>query len=195
VAEFRDQYARARVFYEQSLSIFQELGERWWTVDRFDALGKIGLASGELEQAGARYQEALALAEELADLEHLASALCGLGEVALATGNVQAARQHYHRALQVALEDPRVDTRLHTLVSLARLYAYAREPELVIELLALVRRTRLDYWSDILRGTESLLSELRSELSPEAYAAAQARGRARELGATLKELLAELETH
>jgi DNA-binding SARP family transcriptional activator len=193
VADFRGQYAQARAFHEQSLSIFQELGERWWTVDRFDALGKIALASGEIEQAGARYQEALALAEELADLEHLARALCGLGEVALATGDVQAARQGYRRALQVALEDPRADTRRHTLVSLAKLYAHDGEPEWAIELLDLVLSTRPDYWSDILRGTESLLSELRSELSPEAYASAQARGRARDLEATLRELLAELE--
>jgi tetratricopeptide (TPR) repeat protein len=193
VAYFRGQYAQAQRLDEQSLALFQELGERWWTVDRLDALGRVALAADDLERAGARYREALVLAEELADLEHLARALCGLGEVALATGDVQAAKRRYRRALQVALEDPRVDTRRYTLASLSKLYALDGEPEWVIELLGLVLSTRPDYWSNILRDTDLLLSALRSELSPEAYASARKRGRARDLEATLRELLAELE--
>jgi hypothetical protein len=40
---------------------------------------------------------------------------------------------------------------------------------------------------------DALLDRLRSELPPEAYAAAEARGRARDLEATMRELLAEFE--
>jgi hypothetical protein len=91
------------------------------------------------------------------------------------------------------MEDPRIDTSRQALVSLAKLVAYQGELEQAVELVALACHVRPGRWRDELRGVEALLEDLRSGLSPEAYAAAQARGQARGLEATLKELLAELE--
>jgi tetratricopeptide (TPR) repeat protein len=193
VAYLRGQYARAKVFQEQSLAIFRELGERQWIVGRLDALGEVALASGDLEQARTRYREALSLAEELAAMVSVERALCGLGDVALAAGDVLAARQHYRRALQVAMEAPRVDAGRRALISLAKLVAHRGKRGLAVELLTLAFDVRPDLWHETLRGTEALQGELRSGLSPEAYAAAQARGRGRDLEATLRELLADLE--
>jgi tetratricopeptide (TPR) repeat protein len=194
LAYLRGQYARAKAFHEQGLAIFRELGgQQRWLMERLNQLGEIALASRDLELAKACYQEALSLSEELADLMSVAQALCGLAEVALASGDVLGAKSRYRRALQVALEAPRVDTGRQTLVSLAKLYAYKGERELAVELVALVLNVCPDLWVDYsLRETEAFLSELRSGLSPDVHAAAQERGRARDLEATLKELLAEL---
>jgi tetratricopeptide (TPR) repeat protein len=158
-------------------------------VQRLDALGKIALATGYLEQAGARYREALALAEDLAALEHIAGALCGLGEVALAVGDVPAARRHYRRALQAALEDLRLDSGRRVLLSLAKWRVHKGERELAAEFITLTLNLRPDLGYE----AEALQRELRSALSPDVYAAAEERGRARDLETTLKELLAELE--
>jgi tetratricopeptide (TPR) repeat protein len=193
VAYFEGQYARAQGLEEQSLALFRELGERWWTVDRLDALGRIALAAGDLERAGARYREALAAAEELADLEHVAWALCGLGEVALAMEDLETARRCCRRALQVALEDARARTSRQALVSMARLHAQAGDRALAVELVALGFHAYPDRLGEEVPRAEAFLRDLRSGLSPDAYATAQARGRARELEVTLKELVAELD--
>jgi tetratricopeptide (TPR) repeat protein len=193
VAYQQGQYTRARACYEQSLVAFRRLGEQWWISLCLKALGQVALASGEIERARARYREALSMSEELADVGGIMQAQCGLGEVALAAGDVLAARPHYRRAFQASLEDPQVDTGRQALVSVARLYAHQGQRALAVELVALALHVRQGRWVEELCGTEALLSELRSELSPEAYAAAQARGRARDLEATLRELVAELE--
>jgi tetratricopeptide (TPR) repeat protein len=169
------------------------LGERIYTVIRLDSLGRVALATGDLKEARARYQEALFLAEEMADLEYAASAHCGLGAVARAAGDLLAARRCYRRALEVALEDPRVDTGRKTLVSLARLYAHVGERERAVELATLALCVRRGFWRETLLGTRALLEELRSGLSPEVYAAAQERGQACDLEATMLELLDKLE--
>jgi tetratricopeptide (TPR) repeat protein len=192
VAYIQGQYVRARAFHEQSLAISRELGDRIWMMRRLNALGEVALAARDLEQAKARYREALSSAEELAALRHITTALCGLGEVALAAGDVPAARQHYRRALQVAMEVLRADVRRQTLVSVAKWYANQEQRALAVELVALALGTSPDYWRETLRDTEALLSELRSGLSPDIYAAAEARGQARDLEATMAELLAEL---
>jgi tetratricopeptide (TPR) repeat protein len=193
VAYLRGQYARARALHEQSLAIVRQLGERMYTVIRLDSLGEVGLALGDLDRARTRYREALLLAEEMVDLEYVASAHSGLGAVALAAEDVPAARRRYRRALEVALEDPRVDTGRETLVSLAKLYAHVGERERAVELVTLAHSVPTGFWRETLLGTSALLEELRSGLSPEAYAAAQERGRARDLETTMVELLAELE--
>jgi tetratricopeptide (TPR) repeat protein len=193
VAYARGEYARARVCYAQSLAIFRELSEQSWTLRRLNDLGEISLASGDHEQAGERYREALVLAEELADLESISRAHGGLGEAAHAAGDVEAAKRCCRRALEAAMKDQCADAGLEALVSLARLAAHRGEQERAVELVALALNGRPGFWTGALRGTGALLCELRSGLSPEAYAAAQERGRARDLEATMVELLAELE--
>jgi tetratricopeptide (TPR) repeat protein len=193
VAYSRGQHSRARELYEQSLAIFRQLGEREWIVSRLRGLGKIALASGDVEQARARYREMLSLAEEQADLRHMAGSLCGLGNVALATGDVPAARRCYQRGLEVALEDPRAITDQETLGSLARWVAHKGEPERTVELLTLSLCERQILGAGLVCDVRALLADLRSRLSPEAYATARKRGRARDLEATLRELLAELQ--
>jgi tetratricopeptide (TPR) repeat protein len=193
LAYLQGEYTRARAFHEQSLVIFREMGERWWIVSGLNALGEDALAARDLEQARARCREALSLSEELADFFNMAQALCGLGEVALATGDVPAARRCYRHALQVALEDSFVGTGRRALGSVARFVAHQGEPELAVELAALVLNVRPGLWRETLHSTEAFLSELQSGLSPDVYAAAEARGRARDLEATMAELLAEFQ--
>jgi tetratricopeptide (TPR) repeat protein len=157
-----------------------------------NALGRVALASGDLEQARARYREALSSSEELADLEGIARALCGLGDVALIAGDVLDARQRFRRLLQIALKDQRESIGREALISLAKLVAH-REQERAVELVALSLCKDPGFPWQALPDAEALLGKLRSGLSPEVYATAQERGRARDLWATAEELLAELE--
>jgi hypothetical protein len=64
---------------------------------------------------------------------------------------------------------------------------------LAVELVALGFHVYPDRLGEEIPRAEAFLRELRSGLSPEAYEAARARGCARELDTTLKELVAELD--
>ena len=80
---------------------------------------------------------------------------------------------------------------LLTLVGIATLLAAEGEKERALELLALVLHHPLS-WQWTKDRAAPLVAELEAELSPEVVAAAQARGQARDLEATVAELLVEL---
>jgi hypothetical protein len=102
-------------------------------------------------------------------------------------------RRHWRTAIEVAW---RVQDRAHlpvtldALIDLATILAYENDVERAVDLLTLVcgaattdRRTETK--------AEQLVAELEARLSPARFAAAQARGRALELGAAVAAILAE----
>ena len=80
---------------------------------------------------------------------------------------------------------------LLTLVGIATLLTAEGEKERALELLALVLHHPVS-WQWTKNRAAPLVAELEAELSPEVVAAAQARGQARDLEATVAELLADL---
>jgi hypothetical protein len=74
----------------------------------------------------------------------------------------------------------------------ARLWARVGEVERAVEMAALARH-HPESVEETRDRAEELLDELRSELSREAYAAAEARARGRDVEGTLRELVVELE--
>jgi len=79
----------------------------------------------------------------------------------------------------------------HVLLGPAALLAQTGEVERAIEVAALARHHSASV-EETRDKAQELLDRLRCDLSPEAYSAAEARGRARDLEATVHELLAEL---
>jgi hypothetical protein len=114
-----------------------------------------------------------------------------LGDVALAIGDRQGARQHYEQSVQMAIDHPYVELQLYVLLGPARLWEREGRAEEAVELAALARHHPAS-GEEARDKADRLLERLRPELSTEAYAAAEARGRARDLEATLRELLIEL---
>jgi hypothetical protein len=116
-----------------------------------------------------------------------------LGYLALKQGALYTARQHWRTAIDMAW---RVQDRAHLLVTLdaliglANLMAQVGNAERAVELLTLVRSAA---WIERRTETqaEQLLAELEGHLSPASFVAAQARGRALGLGATVAAVLAE----
>ena len=78
-------------------------------------------------------------------------------------------------------------------IALANWAVYKGGRERAVELLALAlcQRTRFGW---VKYAADRLLDELRAELAPDVYAAAEERGRALNLGATMVDLLAELDS-
>jgi predicted ATPase/transcriptional regulator with XRE-family HTH domain len=182
----------AQLRYHESLAIFTALSHRLGIAMVLGNLGRVAFAQGKLAEAHQLHQESLSLSRATGNKRAIAISLNQLGMVHHALGDYRAARQAFDEALTTALEIGMVPLALEVLVGLAALVAQAGAAERAIELLALglqhpagTQRTR--------DRTGRLLAELAAQLPPEIVAAAQERGRQRDLCATRQELLAELE--
>jgi predicted ATPase/DNA-binding SARP family transcriptional activator len=202
IAYGRADYSQARQHYEAGLALFQEVGHRWAVGRLRSHLGDVALAIGDCRAAEGHHRRALTCYQELGFYWVKVSTSIGgcwgvpvslqrLGDVALAVGAEQEARHCYWQSVQMAIDHPYVELQLYVLLGPARLWAQGGRAEQAVELAALARHhpESVDEARD---KADALLDRLRSSLSADVYAAAEARGRARDLEATLWELLEEL---
>jgi non-specific serine/threonine protein kinase len=77
----------ARLFYEESLAIRRESGDKRGVVDSLHSLGQVLKAQGEYGQAERLYEESLAVSREMGNNESVATSLYDLGCVLVNRGN------------------------------------------------------------------------------------------------------------
>jgi tetratricopeptide (TPR) repeat protein len=187
-------HAEARSLYDESLARFRAMGERDWILVCLGEFGMLALTMGDYRVAKATFQEYLETAQAWGDPVSARYALCGLSDLALARGEAGKALRIRRRALQGAIEDGGLAAE-RILFSFAQLSAQEGRHVRAVELLTLVYAIVSPSLRCVVMvcGSADLERVLRSALSPDAYAAAQERGRARDVEGTLRELLAELE--
>jgi tetratricopeptide (TPR) repeat protein len=196
------EYARARQCYEESLAFFQEVGLTWAIGRLHQHLGDVVLVVGDYEGARDHHRRALACYQDVGAhwVEEppawggcwcVPVSLQTLADIALVTGDRKEAREYYRQALELAMDRLYAGLKLHVLLGPARLLAQEGNAERAAELAALalhhpasVEETRVK--------AKALLNELRVELSPDVFLAAEGRGRARDLDATLAELTGDM---
>jgi predicted ATPase len=203
IAYARAEFALARERYMESLALFQEARIEWAMGRLYSHLGDTAMVSGDLAAARTWHRRSLATYRQIgADWRSELPVIGGcwgvpvsmqrLGDVALAEGNGRQAKAHYRQALQRAMERPYTELCLHLMLGPAQLYIQRGNPERAAELAALARHYPASVEETRDRAGE-LLDRLRSELPPEAYAEAEARGQTLDLQATVRELLVEFE--
>jgi predicted ATPase/DNA-binding SARP family transcriptional activator len=196
-------YPCARERYEESLATFEQVGPTWAVGRLCSHLGDVAMAVGDDEEAKAYHQRALARyrdegiywkeePEAIGGSWGVPVSLQRLGDVALAQGDLAEAGRYYGLALDAAADRPEGGLKPHVFLGPAALLARTGDAERAVEVAALARHHPASIEETRGKAGE-LLDGLRSKLSPDAYAAAEARGRARDLEATMRELLAELE--
>jgi hypothetical protein len=109
----------------------------------------------------------------------------------LGMGDVRRSAEYFCQALQSNLNAWHPARVLHVLAGVAALLATKGESERSLELLALVFHDRRT-WQWAKDSSASLLAALRAELPAAVAAAAEARGRERDLRATVEEILIRL---
>ena len=117
-----------------------------------------------------------------------------LGYVARALGDLDRARHYLATALRTATEIGTFLARMIALPAVALLLADQGQAERAIELYALASRYPVlanAHWVEDVAGRH--IGDLAETLPPDVVAAAQERGRARDLDDTVQELLVELE--
>jgi hypothetical protein len=155
----------------------------------------MALAEGAFAKARRWFQELFTMAPASGLQRQMDEALygLGLGFVECGQGNLGQAREHLSAGLKIAVE-LRLDWLRHDWVAaIAVLLAEEGQGERAVELYALASRYPIvanSQWFEDVAGKH--IAAVANTLPPEAVAAAQERGRARELAATVEELLEEL---
>jgi len=184
------EYGEAKKLFRESLAIYKEIGISGEEGVLGD-LGEVANVLGEYAEAIQLAQESLTLSKKLGDHDGIAWSLRVLGDATCGLEDFPGAKKHFHQALEIATTARMTDFAPLTLVEIARLLAAEGEKERALELLALVLHHPAS-WQWARDRAAPLVAELEAELSPDVVAAAQARGRARNLEATVAELLAKL---
>jgi hypothetical protein len=156
-------------------------------------LGHLMLAMQAYADARQSLQESVAVLRAWKAQSYVGWPLALLAGAMRGLNQLPAARAHHCEALQVSADIRDAWTLLYALPVAALLLADGGEAERAVEIYALASRygfvanSRL--WEDI-AGRH--IAALAAALPPDVAAAAQARGRARDLEATVKELLEDL---
>jgi tetratricopeptide (TPR) repeat protein len=188
-------YKRARAQAHRALEMAQgrDASRQEFCGNARMALGGAALAEGAWADAEHLFGESLAIYEKGRREDDQGRALGCLGLAARGLGRYAQARQYLSQALQAGLKTRGMITTAIALSVGATLLCDAGETERAIEIYALATRypfaARSPWFEDVFGRTIAAAESL----PPEVVAAALARGQARDLEATVRELLAELE--
>jgi len=187
-------YADARATLEEHQRMAHTLGMPLEAGAGLTILACVALAEGGYTEAQRLIGQAISGLTTIGERWHRSNAhwIGALAERGV--GNWQGAWGHTVAALRLGLEIRAWKAVVHTLRAAALLLADDAERERAVELYALAEREvpRDDAWSMAVYGRE--LAAVAAALPAEAAAAAQARGQARDLWATARALLTELES-
>jgi len=212
---YAGEYARARIQAETALALAKRTRYRWGIARSLSLLSGVTLAEAEsrlgagttppVQHAGAAreaYAEARRLAQESAafyrevGMRHrFGLPLAVLGVAARGLGDVAQAQHHLCEALRVAGDIGDFWPLMLALPAAALLLADRGEQERAVELYALASRYPFvanSQWFEDVFGRH--IAAVAAALPPEVVAMAQERGRARDLDATVAELLERIAT-
>jgi tetratricopeptide (TPR) repeat protein len=190
---FLGRYTDARATFTTALAEARAISFALDIGAALQGLMHIALAENGFADARRLGEEAITIFTRLGEQFFLSStyALCALAD--RGAGDERWARQHAVAALQISLSAHIWISTLNSLWTIALLIADAEAAERSAELYALIQRelTGDDQWLEdvVLRELAAIVAAL----PPEIAAAAQERGRASDLWATARELLADLE--
>jgi predicted ATPase/DNA-binding SARP family transcriptional activator len=186
-------YEGARTHAQIGLALSREIGDRRGIGLSLLLLGMVASAGEAYAEARVLLQESIAVLQTIEGREMMGWALAFLGVAAWGLGQLSEARRHLSEALRIT-GIARAATLWVTLSTIPLLLADQGEKERAVELYALASRypfvTNNRLFEDFAGKHIAIVA---ATLPPDVVAAAQARGRARDLEATVAELLVEME--
>jgi len=188
------EYEQARAHAEECIVLAREAGYQWGVGFSLWHLGCADLATEAYVKDRQLLQESVAVFRALEQRDDLAWPLSVLGISALRLNQPLLAEQCLSEALQITVKIGGIFSLMHTLPAAALFAADRSNAERAVELYALA--SRFPYvagsrWFEDVFGRR--IAGGAGTLPPDVVAAAQARGRARDSGATAAELLEEFE--
>ena len=98
------EYQQAIDYYQQSLVIAQEIGDRSGIATSFNNLGNAYYSLGEYNKAIDYYQQSLVIAQEIGDRSGIATSFNNLGNAYYSLGEYNKAIDYYQQSLVIAQE-------------------------------------------------------------------------------------------
>jgi predicted ATPase/DNA-binding SARP family transcriptional activator len=193
----------AQAHFEQSLTLFRELGHQRHIVERLIDLSELAGDNGEYLQAQQYAEEALTIARRQGSLIHTSGSLSALGRARCELHDVQAGKTYLSEALSIAsaahLSLGDIKALFHTIMLLVKERALAnrdmpaneRRSLRIIEALEIVIRHPASWHYYRVRG-QRLSDDLRRNLPADLVAAAIGRGQRLDWQASVPALLREL---
>jgi predicted ATPase/transcriptional regulator with XRE-family HTH domain len=178
-------FGEAREKIDQALQIFgQEIGEYFGLVWAALVRGQVALAQGAYAEAKSFYEHSLKAAQALNYRRTTQQSYDNLGDVAFYLGEMEQAERYFRLSLEVSEETGQTREMLGTLYDLARVWTAEGKKAEAVELLAVVLHHPLSKLPLFLRTEDTVLREaaerlrarLETDLAPELYQAAWARG-------------------
>jgi tetratricopeptide (TPR) repeat protein len=155
--------------------------------------GAASLALGRVAEAELLLQESIVAFQKAFTMTEVVRPYSILGKLYINLGQPEQGRRYLLRALEMGVEIKSTIVHIFTLPGVALLLAEGGDLECAVEIYALASRYRwIDkskWFQDIIEGPLTIIT---APLSPRVIAAAQQRGRERDLGNTVQELIAEL---
>ncbi len=193
VAMHLGQYREARDRGETGLALARAHGPRWSVGLSLLLLGCLDVAERAFARACERARASLETCEQIAALDDLSTGYTLLALATRGQGHRAEARELLLRAIRTAREIRAVPPLLWALPVAALLFADERDVERAVELYALASRYPFvanSRWFEDVAGSQ--IAALAVNLPEAAVTAARQRGQARDLIATVEELLSEL---
>jgi tetratricopeptide (TPR) repeat protein len=188
-------YEEARGAARSALTISEASGNRELIAFSHMELGRLALPEGAYDTAHESLQQSIAIYRQIGGLYSImGEAIAALAYAARGLGQLAQAREHLRAVLHSAVAARNFFAALHSLPPGALLLMDAGKMEKAVELYALASRYPFvanSRWFEDVAGRE--IAAAAATLPPDVVAAAQERGRARDLWVTMEELLAELE--
>jgi adenylate cyclase len=97
----KSNYPKALDYYQRSLKIYEEIGDKKGIANSLNNIGMIYKAQSKYPKALNYYQRSLKIAEEIGDKKGIASALISIGNIYNAQSNYPKALDYYQRSLKI----------------------------------------------------------------------------------------------
>ncbi len=187
------QYQDARVRAEASLATYRAINDRWKVAFTLHNLGRMDLAAGDAGQAIKQFEESVGILQKMNERSLLPEVLCCMALAHRSSGDRGRAIELMVQALRLILETGPLNTMRFDLPVMALLAADEGDGERAVDLYAAARQSAYitnSRWFEDVAGRQ--IRDVAAKLPPDLVAAAEARGKERELWETAKELLEEL---
>ncbi len=174
----------------QRLSLAEQAGDPWLILDTYNLLGQGALLRGRYAEARRYFDRMLALSSEISSPWGVQSGNSRLANLAVTLNDFAEARRRYRSVLEFDVEVGSRQSQMRSLRGIAELFIAENQTSRAVELAALMQHYPA---AMTIRRNEAadLLSLLQAQLAPDDYLEAVEAGRARDLDATLHELIAE----
>lgn len=187
------EYEQGRALACECLALAREIGHSWAVGWSLILLGVSALVEDAHAEAWRFFQESLSIYSEAGQQDTMGFALVFSGVAALGLGQLSLARQRLTEALQLITAIEAFEPSVTAVAAMALFLAEQGQPERAVELYATASRYPLISNSRLFEDVVGKhIATAAATLSSQVIAAAQERGRARDLDATVTELLVEL---